>query len=58
MVTLTHPTIQGVSQDVPEAHVKRWVKSGWVAPATVPNSTKDSGSTHKTAPQVAAKEKE
>lgn len=32
MTTLKHPTIPGLTHDVPDADVPEWVASGWVAP--------------------------
>lgn len=34
MARLNHPNIKGVHVDVPPRDVKRWKRSGWIAPAT------------------------
>lgn len=42
-MTLNHPTIPGVSVDVPEADAPDWLAAGWLAePAPTP-ATSDEG---------------
>lgn len=60
MKTLNHPTIPGVSVEVPTKSVKRWERSGWVAPATAtkPSPSSDGANTTNQKPRDAANEKE
>ena len=60
MPQLNHPTIPGVSHEVPTKDVKRWERSGWVAPAESAKSSEPTKGTDSTttAPRAAANEKE
>lgn len=41
LVTVTHPTIADLSEDVPESDFDNWIAAGWLGPKKHQPSTDD-----------------